>query len=434
MRSASLGPLRLRLTLWYLSTLCAILLLLGLGLFLTIRHQITDQREVSLRAAVAQVERAARTRERESGLQGPVADAVLELRIPGRTLYLFDTTGLPVVPQNAPEWVRTAALSAGAHGTADVIHHIRHQGMMDLYAERFALGSGRPMVAAAIGDMVELEERYASLIAAFGGSAVVALLLVLCGGWLLVRKSTEPIERTMEQMRQFMADAAHELRTPIAVLRTRADVALQRDREPGAYVDALRGIESESRRLSRIVDDLLILARADSGERPIVRARVFLDDIVADAAGAADAMAAARGVTLDLAEFDEAPVSGDAELLRQLVMIFLDNAIKFTPPGGHVEVRVGVQHERAVMTVTDDGPGIPPAQLPHIFERFYRGDPARPRDSSAAAGGAGLGLAIAKWIADAHGGTVDVTSTEGRGTSISVQLPVMARAPSVSSC
>jgi signal transduction histidine kinase len=433
MPSASLGQLRLRLTLWYLSTLCGILLLLGLGLFLTIRHQISDQREASLRQAVALVERAARTRERESGAQGPVTDAVQELRIPGRTLFLLDTAGVPIVPGNAPDWVRETAQRAAVRGTADIIRHVQNEGMRDLYAERFALPSGRPMVAAAAGDLVELEERYASLIAAFGGAAVVALLLVLFGGWLLVRKSTDPIERAMQQMRQFMADAAHELRTPIAVLRTRADVALQRDRDPAAYVTALHGIEAESRRMSRIVDDLLTLARADSGERTIAHDRVFLDDVVADAASAAEAIATARGITVTLAEFDEAPVSGDADLLRQLIMIFLDNAIKFTPAGGRIEVRVGLQQAHAVVTVSDTGPGIPADQVPHIFERFYRGDPARPRDASPAASGAGLGLAIAKWIAEAHGGTIEVTSQLGHGTAITLHLPVMEQLASVSS-
>ena len=235
-------------------------------------------------------------------------------------------------------------------------------------------------------------------------------------------------------MRQFMADAAHELRTPITVLRTQAEVALQRTREVDGYVGALQGIESESRRLGRIVDDLLILARADSGERPIQRQRLFLDDIVMDVVGAAGAMATARGVALTLGGFDEAPVNGDPDLLRQLVMILVDNALKFTPSGGRVDVAIGVRGGAAVVTVTDTGPGIAADELPHIFERFYRSDPARTREGqqSAAAGGAGLGLSIAKWIAEAHQAVLSVQSQPGEGATFTVRLPIVSAADSVS--
>ncbi|MGH7523372.1 MAG: sensor histidine kinase [Gemmatimonadales bacterium] len=434
MPSASLGRLRLRLTLWYLATLCGILLLLGFGLFFTIRHQITDQREASLRQAVAEVERAAQTREREAVIRGPVADAVQELRIPGRTLYLLDTTGAPIVPQVVPDWVRETARAAGVRGEADLVHHVRHEGMRDLYAERFTLASGHRMVAAAEGDLVELEERYASLIAAFGVAALTALVLVAAGGWLLVRKATAPIEANIGRMRRFMADAAHELRTPITVLRTQAEVALQRTRDADAYVHALQGIESESRRLGRIVDDLLILARADSGERQIHLCRCFLDDIVVDVVEAAGPMATTRGLTLTLTGFEEAAVDGDPELLRQLVVILIDNAIKFTPSGGRIDVDVGPVATGAVLTVADTGPGILPAELPHIFERFYRSDPARHRQGpESAASGAGLGLSIANWIAEAHHATISVDTEPGRGTTFSVRFPGASVAGAVSS-
>jgi signal transduction histidine kinase len=300
-----------------------------------------------------------------------------------------------------------------------------------LHAARFALpgGRGAPLVAVAVADRVELEDRYAALIAAFGGATVVAVVLVAGGGWLLVRKSTEPVERTIDHMRRFMADAAHELRTPLAVLRGRAEIALQQPRDGAAYVDALRGIEGESRRLGRIVEDLLTLARADAGERPVERARVYLDDVTADAAGAAGALAAGRGVTLTMAEYEEAVVEGDAALLRQLVMILLDNAVKFTPAGGEVRVRVGAPAGRATLVVEDTGVGIGADQLPHVFERFWRGDPARTRGAAGGSGspdGAGLGLAIARWIADAHGAAIDLASEPGRGTRVVVAFPGVA--------
>jgi len=232
----------------------------------------------------------------------------------------------------------------------------------------------------------------------------------------------------MEQMRRFMADAAHELRTPLTVVRSRAEVALQRSRSPDDYVDALRGIERESIRLGRIVEDLLTLARADAGQRPIERERVFLDDVALDAAEAARVIAERKGVRLEVAEFEEAPVVGDAALLRQLGLILFDNAIKFTPPGGLVRIAVRVAPSGSpTLAVSDSGVGIGTEELPRIFERFYRGDPARTRsDGGGATEGAGLGLSIAKWIAEEHRAAILVASRPGLGTEVKVEFPAAA--------
>jgi len=221
-------------------------------------------------------------------------------------------------------------------------------------------------------------------------------------------------------MRRFMADAAHELRTPLTVLRGRAEIALQQSRAASEYEDALRGIETEAKRLGTIVEDLLILARADAGERPIARERVFLDDLTLDAAGTARVVAQAKGVQLDVGDFEEAPVEGDPTLLRQLVMILLDNAVKFTATGGHVRVSVNAPEQRPQLVVEDSGVGIAADQLPHVFERFYRGDPARTRANGNGADGAGLGLSIAKWIADVHHAEIVVSSEPGHGTKVTV--------------
>src|SRR6185369_10988136 len=202
-----------------------------------------------------------------------------------------------------------------------------------VHAIRFRLNSGEQMVAVALADQEELANKYADLIEAFIGIALFALLLVAAGGFVLVRKSTAPIERSIINMRRFMADAAHELRTPITILRTRAEVALQQPREATNYVSALHGIEAEARRLGGIVDSLLVLARADAGERQIEKERIFLDDIAIDAAGAAQVVARQKNIEITVDKFEEAPIAGDSALIRQLVMIVLDNAVKFTDPG-----------------------------------------------------------------------------------------------------
>jgi signal transduction histidine kinase len=421
-----LARLRLRLTAWYVATFCAILALLGVGLFIAIRRQLAQQLDDSLRSATVELIRAARIREIEAtSASGKVVDAVDELHIPDRLLYLVDLAGHPVKPDSAAGWVQAAALRAAREGRIEEDLTQPQGRALRLHAERFALADGTPLIAVAAGDTVELEARYTALLAAFGAAAVVAIVLVGAGGWLLVRKSTAPVEHTIEYMQRFMADAAHELRTPITVLRSRAEVALQQPRDREVYVSALGGIEAEAQRLGRIVEDLFTLARADAGETTLVRQRVYLDDLALESAEAARAVAETRRVALRVAEFEEAAVDGDPGRLRQLIMILLDNALKFTQAGGEVCIRVGVVAGQPTVVVEDTGIGIGTDQMPHIFERFYRGDPARTRGQDGVRGseGAGLGLAIARWIADQHGAQIGVSSTPSVGTKVEVRFP-----------
>jgi signal transduction histidine kinase len=423
-----LTALRLRLTAWYVGTLGVILVLLGMGLFVVIRHQFARQLDTSLRQANLELQRAAAIREQESRTaKGAVVDAVDELHIPDRMLYLFDSAGHPIKPPIADAWIRQEALRAAAEGAADAQRHVRHQGTVRLHAERFTLPSGTPMVAVAAADQVELEDQYAALIVVFGGAALAALVLVAAGGYFLSRKSTEPVERNITHMRRFMADAAHELRTPVAVMRTTAEVALQQERGPGSYQNALGVVEREAERLGGIVDDLLTLARADAGERTVQRQRVFLDDIALDAAEAARTLAVAKGVGLDVGTFEEAALEADPTLIRQLIMNLVHNAIKFTPAGGQVRIDVETRDGHPVLVVADTGVGIAPEHLPYVFDRFFRGDPARVRSE-----GAGLGLSIARWIAEVHHAEISLDSTPGHGTRVEVVFPRLQK-PVVSS-
>src|SRR5712691_8582506 len=205
--------LRTSLTLWYAAIFTMILALLGGGLFLAIRRQISHQLDVSLRGATAAVMQAARIREAERANAGgaTIVDALEELHIPDRALYLLDANGAPIKPQQADPWIRDAAREAGRVGQADVNFGTPDDREVRLHAERFSGAAGTVYVAAVVANRLELEDQYASLIRAFVGAAVVALGLVAVGGYILVRKSTAPVERSMNQLRQFMADAAHEL-------------------------------------------------------------------------------------------------------------------------------------------------------------------------------------------------------------------------------
>jgi signal transduction histidine kinase len=411
--------LRLRLTIWYVATFGLIIFLLGAGLFVAISHQLSQQLDDSLRSATLELMRAARIRELErAGPQGRVFDAVEELTIPGRVLYLLDVHGNPIKPPPVDAWIQQAATEAARVGQVTVQHEVPDEKTLRLHAQRFRLESGTQLVAVAVADQEELEDKYADLIAAFAAITFAALVLVAAGGFVLVRKSTAPIERSIEFMRRFMADAAHELRTPITILRTRAEIALQQPREAESYVSALRSVEAEAHRLGGIVDSLLVLARADTGERQIEKERFFLDDLAIDAAGAAQVVARQKNVDITVDEFEEAPVEGDPALIRQLIMILLDNAVKFTDAGGQVRVRVSMHDGSPTFAVEDTGIGIKTEELSRVFQRFFRGETARSRTN-----GAGLGLSIASWIAREHGAEISLTSEAGKGTTVAVKFP-----------
>jgi signal transduction histidine kinase len=222
--------------------------------------------------------------------------------------------------------------------------------------------------------------------------------------------------------RRFLADASHELRTPLTVVRTNAE-ALQRGvaADPVERAETLRAIVRETDRMGRLVADLLALARADAGQ-PLTRRRLALDTLVLDVYEQEQALA--NGVHLDLGEWEQVEVEGDPDRLKQVVLNLVDNALRHTPDGGTVTLDLVRRGEEAVLRVRDTGPGIPAEQLGRIFERFYRVDQPRSRQT----GGTGLGLAIAQEVAGAHAGRIEVESRLGAGSTFSLVLPV-ARPP-----
>jgi len=227
------------------------------------------------------------------------------------------------------------------------------------------------------------------------------------------------LDQSFESMRRFVADASHELRTPIAVIRGEADVALSHDRSAAEYRESLAIVLDESRRLSRLVDDLLNLARADAGRVKLEAQEFYFNELIAECCRSMQTLASASGITLECHSAGDVQFRGDEGLLRRLVINLLDNAIRYTPPGGKVSAVLEADAAGARIQISDTGVGIPPEVAAHVFERFYRADKARSRQN----GGFGLGLAIVKWIAEAHNGTVELSRNSGPGTTFAVTLP-----------
>ncbi|HJY81611.1 MAG TPA: ATP-binding protein [Candidatus Binatia bacterium] len=228
------------------------------------------------------------------------------------------------------------------------------------------------------------------------------------------------LEGAFAQVRQFTADAAHELRTPLAVLRCGMEVVAARARSVEEYQEALSASIEEVSRLSRIVDNLFTLARADAGSQEFTWELVDLRELGQEVHEQAELMAEAKGLSVSLHTDGEVSVRGDCLRLKQLFLNLVDNAVKYTAVGGSIRLTVERKEQWAKVAVEDTGIGIPPEALPHIFDRFYRVDKARALDDA----GGGLGLSICQWVAQAHGGRITVQSCVGSGSVFVVSLPL----------
>ena len=235
---------------------------------------------------------------------------------------------------------------------------------------------------------------------------------------VLLNQTFERLHHTFEQQAQFTADASHELRTPVAVILAQTEMALMRDRPAEEYREALESCQRSGGQMKQLVNSLLELARMDSGESVMNLAPNYLEEVVEDAIRFVGPLAEQRGGEI-VADLEEINAMIDAPKIQQVVSNLLSNAIKHNPDGCRVHVTLKQDGADAVLTVRDEGEGIPPEVLPRIFERFFRADKARPR----AAGSTGLGLAIAKAIVEAHGGTLAVASAPGQGSEFTVRLP-----------
>ncbi|HEX8797588.1 MAG TPA: ATP-binding protein [Terriglobales bacterium] len=230
------------------------------------------------------------------------------------------------------------------------------------------------------------------------------------------------IESAVARITQFTADASHELRTPIALIRTRAEVTLAKPRTTEQYREALKEVQAESERTTALIENLMTLARADTGSETLNFDRTNIGEVASEVSNQAQTLTDTKQLQWS-ATIPDAPiwVRGDANALRRLLLILIDNAVKYTPPSGSVNLAVQRNSTHAEIRVCDTGIGISESDLPHIFERFYRADKARSREL----GGTGLGLSIGRWIAHAHGGEIRLESSNG-GCAFLVLLPIIS--------
>jgi two-component system sensor histidine kinase CiaH len=276
---------------------------------------------------------------------------------------------------------------------------------------------------ASVGIVRSMEDVYGtlhSLMWDIAAGVVAGVVISIFAGLFLAGRALIPIRNSWEKQQRFVADASHELRTPTAVIHAQTELLF---RHPTHSIEQespnIAVILKESKRMSKLLDDLLTLARTDSNQLEIQSSVIALDSLLREISKQFQLLASTKEIDI-IVELQE-PLSlwGDEGRIRQLLIILLDNALKYTPPSGHIEVAGRYQSNYVYISVSDSGCGIAEDELPHVFERFYRGDKVRSR----AEGGTGLGLSIAQWIVDAHGGIIRIESKINVGTKVELLFP-----------
>jgi heavy metal sensor kinase len=451
--------LRTRLTVWY-----STLLLLAIALFTvtvlwlqwTLLVRQSDEALETLSAASVNVVEA------ELAETGDLVQAAQEMesvvRRPDYMIAVLDADGATVrrtgieLPIARPTFTQRHEVATATVRAAD-----HHRWRVTL---RSGETNGHQFTVALAAPLEGLETQWGALVEACAIGIPFVLALGVAGGWLLGRHGLRPLARMAEQAREitaqtpdarldvpaagaelddvaasfnrvlerlntalstqrrFMADASHELRTPVSIMRTAADVTLsQPNRDEAEYREALAAVSQQSSRLARLVDDMLVLARADAGGYPMTPAEVDLDAVVDDCVRELAPRAAAKSIRVT-SHLEPISVTADEVLLRRMFANLLTNAVAYTPAGGAINVTMASRAGAVAVHIADTGPGISTADRERVFERFVRLDPAR------AEGGAGLGLAIARWVAEAHGGHVDLLTSGPDGSVFSATIPV----------
>lgn len=457
-------PIRVKLTAWYFAVLAATLALFGAVAFFAMQKSIERTVDENLRDRASDVQKlmARVAREDPESLADELREHA-ELQEEGGLLQVADSEG---------RWVYRSRLMKGLdvplkQVSEPTTYNLRiwrpHRKLhLRILATSVSL-SGQSYeieVAAPMGDYREALDHFESLLLMLSPTL---LLLASAGGYWMSRRALKPVDEitrtaqnishknissrlTVPQSRdelqrlsetlngmlerlegafkritQFTGDASHELRTPVALMRTTAELSLRKPRSDAEYREALSQILKELERTSDLIEKLMLLARADSGAEAIHFERIDLAESLREACGQGRTLADAKQLTFEQQIGNSNLfVEGDKHALERLFLILMDNAVKYTQPGGQVTVSLVISKDFAAVEVRDTGIGIASEDLPHIFERFYRAEKARSREF----GGIGLGLSIGRWIAEAHGGIIEVESNVGRGSVFRVRLPL----------
>src|SRR5436190_1867730 len=453
--------IRTRLTLWYAGVLVVSLMAFALITYYAAANSFHQRQDEVLRSTAETVASAYMEELDEEQSVAKANQVVLaELVFPNRYVEVTDASG------------QVIAWSANLNGRvlpipATTLSDARKQSISfavvnDLRLAVVPLARNRDVGYAAVAEPLSVVDAGLSRLRRdFIAGVPLVLLLASIGGYFLARKTLSPIalmnqqtqritaenlsarldvmneadelgglattinhllarlDHSFKEQQRFVADASHELRTPLAVLRGETEVALSQTRSVAEYKASLNLIKDEAERLSRIVEDLFILARQPLDQPRVVKAPVSLKQLVGECARAAQVLAAQKELKVTVNAPIDLTVDGDEELLQRMILNLLDNAVKYTPAQGEIGIELESNNGDARILVRDSGIGIPQEDQPHVFDRFYRVDKARSR----VMGGAGLGLSIAYWIATAHGGRIIVESQAGRGSKFTVQLP-----------
>ena len=467
---------RVRLTLWYTTVLACVLVAMAFGTYFLLRRDSARRTDAAIvetaESFLATVNAEADEAKGPDGVRAGIEQANSEHKYRDTIFVVLDEDGKIVSsssdqfmrsePSGAPSGIlQDATTRSGANSFRTV--RLRER-IYRSYVRYFSIGQ-KAYRLLVLQSLLSQQEFLESVITAFALAIPLAILLASGAGYFLARRSLSPVvemstqaggigadnlherlpvrnaqdelghlaqsfnqlldrlDQSFEQQRRFMADASHELRTPVAILCGEADVALsQSNRSPEEYRRSLDILRAEAGRLKHIVEDLFTLARADAGQHPLTLANFYLDELVAECCRSMRTLAAAKRITIKCDAPEEMPIYADEALLRQMIVNLLDNAIKYTPPEGSVSIACCVQNSHYLLTFSDTGQGIPPELQPRIFERFFRADKVRSRSESDG-GGAGLGLSISQWIVQAHSGQLELTRSDAAGSTFTVQLP-----------
>ncbi len=442
MRAPGNWSIGLRLTAWYSLVLLFALVLFGFAMWFAVRQSLLSSLDDMLRSHVEGAVRLLQAEIEEGASSRALRDELEEYAraVPEGNLIEVRAANRVILPASSP---------AGASAAQRWFRRVETIG-----GQRFDISS-----SASLAEVNAVLGRFKIFLLA---AIPVVLLIASGGGYWLSRRALRPVDEitaaaqtigirnlslrlpvprtgdalarlsttwndtlgrldlAVTRLTQFTADASHELRTPITLVRTAAELALRRERTPEEYRGALEQIRHESERMSELIENLLLLARADAGLDALPLRPVDLSAITRSVCGDCRALAESRQLTIDC-EAPPGPVylEGNEPALRRLLLVLLDNALHYTPAGGRIHVGLSANGVGTQLEVRDTGRGIDPAALPHIFERFYRADPSRNRGD----GHSGLGLAIAEWIAARHGAQIQVESAPGQGAVFTVKFP-----------